>query len=718
MNILSWLMSSNYYSIRMYQYPNTTFCYQTPQYGPPTYVPCVFCHSTIPSASMAAHLAQCPNARAAAPPTSVNTPFGSTQSVQYRRVVRVERKTINERDIQPIPLQPNPSMPIQQTHHIGLPWNNGVPEWALEDIGSQPVQSTTSVQKPLPVPQKPLPVPQKPLPAIPQRASYQQQNYQSTSVQGDVRSGSNGQQRAIPVTNQQQGAPIQMQRTQTQRIQTMQQVQKPTQSVPMQRPVQSIQQPVQPMQQRTQPIQQSVQPMQRPVQSTQQPVQQIQQRTQPIQQPVQQPVQQPIQRSAQPVQPVQPVQPMQRPIHPVQPTQRSVQQPVQQPVQRPAQPVQPTQQPHTIQKQVQPTRQPCQQPLSTTQTQTQTKQQNTQPVGEVETINPGSLSDRIKMFESKIPQKSPTPKPQPRQQMQAKQPIQPPRQMDPIPQTPMQSQTSLFDSQNKTTPTPSNTYQPASDASDPQPSLMERKAFLEKAFKNQSAPMPASTSASTPAAPVVTTTQNIDHFEKKTEGNAHPNKLKIPATAPGQLSLAEMLQKRQANGPPSQPTQSDTITRYEKADYHVAPKPLTAPAPAPGQKSLQEIMAQRTETRITDGDSHEVYQQQTQTLSQTILTSAPLPEETTVPSSPTITFEDQNLQAMQEPAASQPLYTASGVFIVELSKDDMKLVFSGDSALPFNGYTNAVMCIYPDQICLYYYDESSSSYQFIVGVGE
>ena len=77
----------------------------------------------------------------------------------------------------------------------------------------------------------------------------------------------------------------------------------------------------------------------------------------------------------------------------------------------------------------------------------------------------------------------------------------------------------------------------------------------------------------------------------------------------------------------------------------------------------------------------------------------------------------QNAPTNEESApttAGQPLYTASGVFVVELSKEDMKLVFSGDSTLPFNGYSNSVMCIYPDQICFYYYNEASSSYQFIV----
>ena len=46
-----------------------------------TYVPCVFCHTTVPAEQMASHLAQCQHAGT----TVVQTPYGSTQSVQYRR---------------------------------------------------------------------------------------------------------------------------------------------------------------------------------------------------------------------------------------------------------------------------------------------------------------------------------------------------------------------------------------------------------------------------------------------------------------------------------------------------------------------------------------------------------------------------------------------------------------------------------------------------------
>ena len=73
-----------------------------------TYVPCVFCRTTIPSDQMAAHLAQCQQAI----PTSISVPYGSSQSVQYRRVVRVERKTCDDHHYD---VQQNPPQYIRQS---------------------------------------------------------------------------------------------------------------------------------------------------------------------------------------------------------------------------------------------------------------------------------------------------------------------------------------------------------------------------------------------------------------------------------------------------------------------------------------------------------------------------------------------------------------------------------------------------------------------------
>ena len=86
-----------------------------------TYVPCVFCRTTIPSDQMAAHLAQCQQAM----PSSIQAPYGSSQSVQYRRVVRVERKTCDDHQHD---VQPNPPLFIRQPSSPNL---YGVPQPAM-----------------------------------------------------------------------------------------------------------------------------------------------------------------------------------------------------------------------------------------------------------------------------------------------------------------------------------------------------------------------------------------------------------------------------------------------------------------------------------------------------------------------------------------------------------------------------------------------------------
>ena len=88
----------------MYSYPYPPGYYQQAPYPPNSYVPCVFCHSTIPANAMSSHLAQCPSARAAMPPTVMQTPIGSTQSVQYRRVVRVEKRTVDQQNVRSVPV--------------------------------------------------------------------------------------------------------------------------------------------------------------------------------------------------------------------------------------------------------------------------------------------------------------------------------------------------------------------------------------------------------------------------------------------------------------------------------------------------------------------------------------------------------------------------------------------------------------------------------------
>ena len=38
------------------------------------------------------------------PPTVMPTPFGSTQSVQYRRIVRVEKRTVDQQNVRAVPV--------------------------------------------------------------------------------------------------------------------------------------------------------------------------------------------------------------------------------------------------------------------------------------------------------------------------------------------------------------------------------------------------------------------------------------------------------------------------------------------------------------------------------------------------------------------------------------------------------------------------------------
>lgn len=96
-----------------------------------SYVPCMFCHTTVPANAMSAHLTVCPNVHSMSTPYVTTTPFGSTQSIQYRRVVRVEKKTVDDRNIQPIPVERNP--PLGYVTQNRLPYESS---WNLEDVSS------------------------------------------------------------------------------------------------------------------------------------------------------------------------------------------------------------------------------------------------------------------------------------------------------------------------------------------------------------------------------------------------------------------------------------------------------------------------------------------------------------------------------------------------------------------------------------------------------
>lgn len=98
-----------------------------------SYIPCMFCHTTIPVNAMPAHLAQCPNAQATSTtPIVTPTPFSSTQSIQYRRVIRVEKKAMNSQNVQPVAMNQKYIPQINSTT-----WNNqSIPSWTIEDTPS------------------------------------------------------------------------------------------------------------------------------------------------------------------------------------------------------------------------------------------------------------------------------------------------------------------------------------------------------------------------------------------------------------------------------------------------------------------------------------------------------------------------------------------------------------------------------------------------------
>lgn len=105
--------------------------YPTP-YPVNSYVPCMFCHTTVPVNAMPSHLSMCQNAHSTSFPTVTTSPYGSTQSIQYRRVVRVERKTVDDRTVHPIPVESNYS--INQSHQKQLQWQNQLkPGRTMED---------------------------------------------------------------------------------------------------------------------------------------------------------------------------------------------------------------------------------------------------------------------------------------------------------------------------------------------------------------------------------------------------------------------------------------------------------------------------------------------------------------------------------------------------------------------------------------------------------
>ena len=125
--------------------------------------------------------------------------------------------------------------------------------------------------------------------------------------------------------------------------------------------------------------------------------------------------------------------------------------------------------------------------------------------------------------------------------------------------------------------------------------------------------------------------------------------------------------------------------------------------------SLTEMLQKRTVTQagtVTTREAHHISITQQRN-------DAPPKKREESPRSPQVIIEDDAAGTMPEPSV-QPLFTASGVLVVDMGKEDVKLAFSSENPLPFHGLTNVVMCIYPDQFCFYYYDTNYERYDFIV----
>ena len=299
----------------------------------------------------------------------------------------------------------------------------------------------------------------------------------------------------------------------------------------------------------------------------------------------------------------------------------------------------------------------------------------------MEELNPGSLSDRIKMFESKS-------------------------KTLPSPPRPQRTERDAFQT------TTLNERKSVASAVEPPAQVKVESAPV----KVESAPVKVeSAPVRVESAPV-----KVEHFEKPAP--TQPHKLVVPKTVEGQMSLSEMLEKRAATAnsqPPAQPVQPTQPTQPTQplqppqhpppTILHEEPHKLTMPPTVEGQMSLTEMLQKRTVTQagtVTTQEAHHfsITQQRN---------DAPPKKREESPRSPQVFIEDNAEETLPEPSV-QPLFTANGVFLVDMGKKDVKLAFSSENPLPFHGLTNVVMCVYPDQFCFYYYDASYERYDFIV----
>jgi activating signal cointegrator 1 complex subunit 2 len=352
----------------------------------------------------------------------------------------------------------------------------------------------------------------------------------------------------------------------------------------------------------------------------------------------------------------------------------------------------------------------------------------------VEELKPGSLSDRIKMFEAKT----------------CAAPV------IPMPETRTYDESAGED-----------TFVPSVEVPKPV-SIAQRKAQLEKQVSQNPSP-------SKPAIPckqqqVPQPPQRANQSVQPQQAQTKPpGKLSIPSSVPGQLSLEEMLQKKLAQGarqppvassdpvsqpslpnrpspaepamsykksqstyqesqlakqslpqplPPVQPfssqlAQSTKSSHQEELQQPQRPQPhhaLVIPPPVPGQLSLEEMLQKKQSHIVTT--MHEEYQESTQSTTVNYVTPQPPSTQPPVePSRPVITFTDRALQD----STNECLFTTSGVLLAILTKEDVKKVFASDAPLAISGTSDAIVCIYKDQTCVYHYSPESKDYQLLVG---
>ena len=216
------------------------------------------------------------------------------------------------------------------------------------------------------------------------------------------------------------------------------------------------------------------------------------------------------------------------------------------------------------------------------------------------------------------------------------------------------------------------------------PPMSERRALFEKTMGG----------AQTNPAPMRTNQPAVEARVTQ-ERSPQPHKLVIPPPAEGQLSLNEMLEKR-------------TLSQVNTSSQ---PHKLTIPPPAEGQLSLSEMLEKRAvmqSSTITMKETRQV----SVTQRHNSIPPAP-PKGAESPRSPQVLVENDSVEIVPEQETT-PLFTANGVFLAELRKEEVKLAFSSEDPLPFTGYTNVVLCVYADQICFYLFDAVNSRYDFIV----